>query len=282
MKKLFALMLVLSPFIGFSQHTEVGIMVGASAYEGDLSHSSIAKKLQETRPAFGAFARYNINNYVAARLTFNYGTLTSSDANSKLENRNRRNLSFRSNIFEFGLTGEFNILGYQPYNLEKIFSPYVFAGIAVFKYNPKAELNDEWIELQPLGTEGQGLAEFPEREIYNLTQFAIPFGGGLKYALNDSWNIGLEAGLRMTFTDYIDDVSTTYVGEGLLLESRGELAAALSNRSGAPIEAGESRGKADVNDWYIFGGITVSYNFMDNGLVGFRRKSGKNTGCPTF
>ena len=282
MKKIFALLLVLSPFIGFAQHTEVGIMVGASAYEGDLAHSSIINKIQETRPAFGAFARYNINNYVAARLSFNYGVLTSSDSNSDQDERLQRNLSFRSDIFEFSLTGEFNILGYQPYNLEKVFSPYIFAGIALYRFNPKAELNGETIALQPLGTEGQGLAEFPEREFYSLTQFSVPFGGGLKYALNDSWNIGIEAGLRMTFTDYIDDVSTTYAGDVLLLESRGETAAALSNRTGTPIETGASRGQSDVNDWYLFGGITVSFNFLDNGLVGFRRKSGKNTGCPTF
>lgn len=265
-----------------AQHLEVGVMVGASNYSGDLTPSKIGPILKETHPAFGAFARYNISNHLAARLSFNYGSISGDDATSKVAGRANRNLSFRSNILEFGLTGEFNILGYQPYNLEKVFSPYIFAGIALYKFNPKAKYEGDWIELQPLGTEGQGLTQYPERKPYNLTQFAVPFGGGLKYALNDSWNIGLEAGLRMTFTDYLDDVSTTYVSDAELLEARGEVAAALANRTGQPVTTDNGRGNPDNNDWYLFGGVTVSFNFMDNGLVGFRRKSGKNTGCPTF
>ena len=107
-------------------------------------------------------------------------------------------------------------------------------------------------------------------------------GAGLKYALNDAWNIGVEFGVRMTFTDYLDDISTTYVGDAELLEARGELVAALANRSGEIRNAGDPRGNPDNKDWYFIGGLTVSYNFLDNGLVGLRRKSGKNSGCPTF
>ncbi|MEM9824161.1 MAG: DUF6089 family protein [Bacteroidota bacterium] len=265
-----------------AQHLEVGLMLGGSNYEGDLAPSSVFDKLGATRVAFGGFARFNFNNYLAARLSANYAGVTADDSNASNVNSVRRNLNFKSNILEFGLTAEINILGYQPYNLERVFSPYLFAGIALYRFNPKTEFQGQTIELQPIGTEGQGLPQFPEREFYSLTQFSIPFGGGLKYALNDAWNIGVEIGLRKTFTDYLDDVSTTYVGDAEMLEARGELAAALSNRSGEPVMAGATRGNPDVQDWYIIGGVTVSYNFLDNGLVGFRRKSGKNTGCPTF
>ncbi|MFK7807767.1 MAG: DUF6089 family protein, partial [Saprospiraceae bacterium] len=183
-----------------------------------------------------------------------------------------RNLSFKSNVTEVALTGEFNILGYQPYGLYKPFSPYVFAGIAGFKFNPKTEYQEETVELSSLETEG---------ESYGTFQFAIPVGLGVKYAINDTWNIGLEAGVRYTFTDYMDDVSTVYVSES---ELSGELAVALANRStgeNAP-QVGDPRGNPDNNDLYFMVGLTISYNFLDNGLVGFRNRfRGSRNGCRT-
>lgn len=282
MKKALYTIAFILPFLLNAQHTEIGLMVGASNYEGDMAPSSITKKFGETHPAFGAFARLNFNDFLAAKVSANFATISGDDANAESSGRLRRNLNFKSNIIEFAVTAEFNILGYQPYNLERVFSPYVFAGIALYKFNPKAEFQGNLIELQPLGTEGQGLPQFPEKTPYKLTQFSIPFGGGLKYALNDAWNIGVEFGLRKTFTDYLDDVSTSYVSDAELLEARGELTAALANRTGELRETGEIRGDPGNNDWYMIGGVTVSYNFLDNGLVGFRRKSGKNSGCPTF
>ena len=283
MRKAILLFAFVLPIVLQAQHMEVGIMVGASNYEGDMAPSSITKKISETNVAFGGFARFNFNNYLAARISANYATITGDDTNFEEGTSNRRrNLNFSSNILEFGLTAEFNILGYQPYNLERVFSPYIFGGIALYKFNPKTDFEGQQVELQPLGTEGQGLPQFPERQFYQRTQFAIPMGAGLKYALNDAWNIGVEFGVRMTFTDYLDDISTTYVGDAELLEARGELVAALANRSGEIRNAGDPRGNPENKDWYFIGGLTVSYNFLDNGLVGFRRKSGKNSGCPTF
>ncbi len=273
---------ILLPFLSFSQHSEVGIMLGISAYQGDLSPSNSRLNPGQINPMVGIFGRKNFNQYLAARLGFNYGILSAEDSKSTIEASKIRNLSFRSNIFEGNLIFEFNILGYEPYNLEKPWSPYVFAGVGFFHYNPKAKYDGEWIELQPLGTEGQGLPDYPDRNPYSLTSFAIPMGGGIKFALNDTWNIGAEAGIRMTFTDYIDDVSQTYVEESLLLE-KNPLSAALANRSGNPIEAGSGRGNDQVSDWYAFIGITLSRNFLDNGLVGSRGRSRKSkTGCPTF
>ncbi len=265
-----------------AQHMEAGIMVGASTYQGDLAPSSLWSSIGETHPAFGVFARYNINRWGAVKLGVNFGTLSGDDSVSKNEWRKTRNLDFRSNLLEFSLTGEFNILGYQPYNLEKVFSPYLFGGIAVYKFNPKTKFDGEWIELQPLGTEGQGLSQYPERTPYKLTQFSIPLGIGAKYAINDTWNIGIEIGARKTFTDYLDDVSTTYISDTEMLEGNGELAASLANRTGEPVLTGQGRGDAGDDDWYIIGGVTLSINFLDNGLVGFRGRNSKKSGCPTF
>ncbi len=278
MKNLIIFLIAIFPFFVSAQHFEVGANIGVSYYEGDLTVSTVGGRLDQVNFGGGGFLRYNINNYVAARASVNYGRLSGEDG----AERANRNLNFTTNVLEFALTGEFNILGYQPYNLERVFSPFVFAGVALFKFNPTTVYEGQTVDLQPLGTEGQGLTAFPDRAPYNLTQFAVPVGLGIKYALNDAWNVGLEGGLRITFTDYIDDVSLTYPGRELLLENGGEIVADLSDRSLDGRAAGTNRGNAGVNDYYFFAGLTISYNFLDNGLVGSRGRRRSKTGCPTF
>ncbi len=269
------------PFLGQSQHFELGILAGASNYMGDLAPSNFWTSFGETHASVGVFGRYNINNWVAVKGNFQYGRISAHDSNSKDIGRLRRNLSFQSDIMEFGIQGEINILGYQPYNLERVISPYVFVGIAMFKFNPKAEYQNEWYDLQPLGTEGQGQNGVAK---YSLTQFAVPVGFGLKYAINDMWNIGLEFGMRKTFTDYLDDVSGNYPD----LSTLDGIAAELSWRGDEydpdanPPSTDWVRGDSGDKDWYLIGGVFISYNFLDNGLVGSRGRSRRKSGCPTF
>ena len=280
MKRIALLILMIAPAFLFAQ-IEAGVMLGISNYAGDLAPKNVWGSLGETQAAYGGFVRYNFTNHIAAKLGVNYGTISADDANAALESQKERNLSFKSGILEVGLTAEYNILGYQPYNLERVFSPYIFAGVAFYRHNPKAFYEGEWIELQPLGTEGQGLDQYPDRDFYKRGQFSIPFGGGVKYAINDKWNLGLEGGVRYTFTDYLDDVSLTYVEPSLLRAARGEqgdLAVALADRASEPRAAGRGRG-ADGNDWYLMVGFTVSYNFSDNGLVGSRGRGRRGNGC---
>ncbi len=258
-----------------AQYFEAGVMGGVSVYRGDLSPNNFFRNFELVRPAAGIFARYNVNDFFSTKFQFNYTILSGSD---ELEGR-VRNLAFNSNIFEFGFTGEFNILGYQPYNLYRPFSPYLFAGINFFSFNPTATINGTKYDLQPLGTEGQGLAAYPGKTPYSRFQVAIPLGIGAKYAINDTWNIGLEIGYRLAFTDYIDDVSTTYPDLDLLLVERGEAAVIASNRTGTEIPEGVQRGNPQNNDGFLIIGISVSYNFIDNGLVGSRGRRSRGRGC---
>ena len=281
------ILIMFLPIFTFAQHLEAGIMAGASNYLGDLSVNSSRVVLKETHFSGGLFVRYNINDYAAVRLGGQFGTISGTDANAKEEKIRERNLSFRSNIYDFSLTGEFNILGYQPYNLYRPFSPYIFAGIALTKFDPTTVYQDSTIHLQPLGTEGQGMADRPEP--YKLTEFAIPFGIGVKYAINDTWNIGFEIGARYSFSDYLDDVSSTYVRYEELLAGNGALAAALGNRTGEYLDSepvsvptGTPRGDNDKTDWYFIMGFTISYNFLDNGLVGSRGRNSRKAGCTKF
>ena len=281
MRLLFSLLLAttLFSFNASAQGLEAGVFAGIANYKGELSPGSFGGNLKQMHAAYGGFARYNVNSFVAVRFNVFAGKLSAEDAKAITEEQKARNLSFRSNVLEFGLTGEFNVLGYQPYNLERPFSPYVFAGISMFKFKPQAFYDNTWVDLRPLGTEGQGLEEFPGRKLYKQLDFAIPFGAGVKYALTDQWNIGFEIGARATFTDYLDDVSTTYVDYDRLLTENGIESADLSNRSGQDITPGTNRGDESNNDWYFMSGISISYNFSDNGLVGGRNRSKRKAGC---
>lgn len=289
MKKLIQIFtFLLLPFIGIAQHFEVGALVGASNYLGDLSNNSSSFYLQETQPAFGGFAKYNFNHLLALRGGVNYAWVSGRDGNvSNDDFVSNRNLSFKSSILEFSLIGEFNFPGYQPYGLYMPLSPYIFGGISFFKYAPRTRYQGNWVDLQPLGTEGQGMAgrDAP----YNLSDLAIPFGVGVKYALSDTWNLGLEIGARRTMTDFLDDVSGTYVTYNDLLAANGELAATLGNRSGelletnepVIVETGTQRGDLKAQDWYFIMGLTISYNFLDNGLMGSRGRRKSKAGCRT-
>lgn len=281
------ILLFFLPFTLVGQHFEAGLLIGGSNYLGDLSSNSSQIYLKESNIAAGAFARYNVNHLVALRLGFNYTAISGADRNSGNTAIIDRNLNFQSDIYEASLIGEFNILGYQPYNYEATFSPYLFGGIAFFQFNPQGELNGQLYDLQPLGTEGQNLTAIPERTPYKLNQFAIPFGVGFKYTLTETLNLGVEMGARKLFTDYIDDVSLTYPGndafaaEGASLETI-QLSNQGANNLGTNV-AGVARGDNNANDWYFILGVTLSYNFLDNGLIGGRKRSkGGKTGCPTF
>ena len=287
--KLFQIFILsILPIIGFSQHFEAGILIGASNYVGDLSNNSSNLYLKETKPAFGGLARYNFSHLFAVRGSINYTWVAGRDANVGNDDFVRmRNLSFKSSILEFSLMGEVNLPGYQPYGMYMPISPYLFGGISFFKYAPRTRYQGNWVDLQPLGTEGQGM---PGRDgAYNLTSIAIPFGVGVKYALSDKINLGIEIGARRTLTDFLDDVSATYVAYPELLAANGKLAADLGNRTGelmgnnepVVVETGTQRGDLKSQDWYFILGITASYNFLDNGLMGGRGRSRKKAGCKT-
>jgi Domain of unknown function (DUF6089) len=263
-----------------AQHFELGVNVGGTNYLGDLTPSGLWTSIGETHLSAGAFVRYNILGWVAIKGGVNYGQIAASDKNANAKSaRVYRNLSFRSNIYEVALTAEINILRYEAYNLRRPFSPYIFGGIAIFKFNPQTQYDGKWYDLQPLGTEGQGLSGYSEK--YNLTQFSIPLGFGIKFTKNDKWNFGFEFGMRKTFTDYLDDVSKYYPDLEELAHVNGQIAAELSWRTdeiipGAdPPGTGSGRGDLTDLDWYIFTGFTFSYNLFGNHYIETRRKKAK-------
>lgn len=267
MKKLIILLLGFVPSTILGQEWEFGTFLGASNYNGDLAHQSIV--LKETHPAGGLLTRYNFNKALSLKSQIYYGTISGSDENAPEGNwRRRRNLSFRSRILELGAQLEVNFTGFWTTDERNRSSPYGFIGLSVFNFEPEAKIDGEWVSLQPLGTEGQGTTAYNEREKYALTQVSIPFGLGYKLAFNQHWSVGAEVGFRKTFTDYLDDVSRTYVTEELLEATHGELSARLSDRTDEVVEGdvnrtnGEERGNPTTQDWYFFTGLTITYTIV--------------------
>jgi hypothetical protein len=251
---------ILSVNQSFAQSYEMGVLGGVATYKGELSPSLFDYQL--ANPALGFLIRKNFNNHWAQRLALNFGTIEGSDAISTDGFKQNRNLSFRSRILDIHYLFEFNFFPYQIANPETFFTPFVFAGINVFSFNPQAELGGKWYDLQPLGTEGQGTSAYPDRKKYSLVQVGIPFGGGFKFKFSRRFGVTLELGARRLYTDYLDDVSTTYADKTVLSASNGELSAILSDRSAEGQTIGNTnrqRGNASDNDWYMFTGITFNY-----------------------
>ena len=242
----------------FRPNTEIGILLGTSYYLGDLNTTHFNQPL----PAAGLIIRKNIDKRFAYKAEVMYLNIKSDERNSGDTIAKNRGLHFKSPIYELSGQVEFNFLPFQPGNPLYTWTPYVYSGISIFHYNPKAEnKNGSWVDSQELGTEGQGTTSFPKREKYSLIQYAIALGGGFKIAVNPSFNIILEYGVRKTFTDYLDDVSTTYTG-GYLTDMTSE-AIYMSDPTGTH-EVGEQRGNPDKKDWYSFAGITLSFKLNNN------------------
>lgn len=243
---------------------ELGIMVGGSHYFGDLNTRA---RLNRPKPAAAVFFRKQFNNYIALRIAGSFAQVGYSDVyNTHNEFQQRRNLSFNSNIFELALQGDFNFFKFLPGDPYHRFTPYVTLGAGVFSYDPYAYLDDKKYFLRPLGTEGQGNAAYPDRAPYSTMAFCVPFGVGIKYAVTNRMNVGAEVTHRFTFTDYLDDVSTTYVGADKFPNIGGEPSPALllqdrSYQTGELIGLeGRQRGFSGQKDQYVIASVFVSFN----------------------
>jgi hypothetical protein len=283
--KRISLFIAICCFAGFAsaQRFHIGVFGGLAAYNGDLTDKIYPKKV--TNGAIGITANYELTENIMLRGGYTYAVVGGADRYSSKPSLVARNLSFETAISEFSLLGEYYLFKLS----EKRISPYLFAGLAVFHYDPYAfNGGSDKIYLKPLSTEGQGLPGYADRQ-YSLTQAAIPFGGGVKFAVTDNLHIGLELGLRKLFTDYLDDVSTSYADPAELLAARGQLAVDMAYRGdevggGAYPPKGDQRGSSARNDNYYFTGLHLTYR-LGNGnggsVFGGGKRSGRNsTGCP--
>ena len=264
------------------QRYEFALGIGATNFLGDLGGADqigthYFKDFEWTMTRFAAAVslRYKLSEFFALNSHFTYGRVAGDDKLTKEFFRNYRNLNFWSDIYELNLNfeGAFQQeqIGHR-YRLKRVkgikayeIYTYLFGGVGVFYFDPKTRFNGQKVRLRPLGTEGQGFV--PTRKPYSEIQFCIPVGIGFKYTLDRKWGVGLELGIRKTFTDYIDDVSRTYFDYYYWEQKYGSEKAtyinSIADRSSHDhsyiTAAGAQRGQPRYKDSYMFAIFSVNY-----------------------
>ncbi len=236
------------------KYNSIGFTLNALNYFGDLSPNAktASTDISFTRPGFGVDFAHRFGPRYTLRASFLYGTIRGDDFESADKGdddakfRYVRNLSFRNRIKELSIVAVFDLFKNEASYISRVqWTPYAYIGGTIFHHNPQAYVADDsglpeagtWVDLQPLGTEGQNAELDPDDanagiSAYKRVQFAIPFGIGIRYRLNQVFDLSFEMGVRYTFTDYLDDVSRNYVDLGVFGDDA--LARYLSDRSNNP------------------------------------------------
>ncbi|GAC1422343.1 MAG: hypothetical protein NVS1B13_11190 [Flavisolibacter sp.] len=264
-----------------AQNFHFATRLGLAGYQGDLKQSY---KVLSQINLFGSLgAQYDISEHIAARTYLSYTKLRADDKKGSLSMQ-QRNLNFQTHLLEWELSAQYSLFSLN----DKWWTPYVYGGVGIYHFNPyTTDINRNKVFLQPLGTEGQGIGLAPSA--YKKTQFSLPIGFGINYSIDEDSRIGLEAGYRILFTDYLDDVSTNYADESTLRKARGQQAVDLAWRgyevTGQPYPvAGMPRGSAAHRDGYYYIAITFTMRYWFDkykemaGIPSSRRD--KKVGCP--
>ena len=262
------------------RHMYIGLFGGLTNYKGDLGSRIMPSKAN----AVGGFSMlFELNHRMVIRAEFNHGKIHGAD---ELGSKNKlRNLDFTSKVSEAALQFEYILFDLYEYKV----SPYVFAGLGTFKFSPYTkDSKGNTIMLAEQSTEGQGF--YKDRKDYDLQKICIPFGGGLQWAITPRQRIAFEVGIRKTNTDYLDDVSTTYIDQNLLSQKKGGTASNIAFRGdeiaggGAYPAEGTVRGNPDNNDWYLFSGISFRFSLQPKfrpSRYTYKPKTAR-TSCPSL
>jgi len=158
---------------------ELGLFGGGSYYLGEMNP---AIPFVNTQLAFGALARFNINDRTSLKLSYSRGSIKGND--TQPARIIPQDYSYSSVINDISFVGEFNWWDYFTGSKKSYFTPYLFAGLAYY---------------------------FSDLE----SGIAIPFGFGFKYSISERFGLGFEWGMRKTFSDYLDGVNAMEYQNGL-------------------------------------------------------------------
>lgn len=248
----------------FFTSTELGGGVGVSQYFGDLNDRYGFKTLNL---AGTFYARKHLTQYISMRFAAYYTNVEYSDKLNQDLYQQHRNLDFKSSIGELSVQAEFNFFKFVTGDPYHRITPYLTGGIGAFLFDPYTYLNGTKYMLRPMGTEGQFLGGFDDRKYSNIST-CIPIGAGVKFWLKPGVNVTLEVSDRLTFTDYLDDVSTSYVGLDRFPLTPQNPTYLLQDRSteipgNEPLgRKGKQRGNSATKDQYLMGLVTISFHFV--------------------
>lgn len=229
---------------------------GTSTYLGELSNPG---DYLDAKPNLNVGLQYFVAPRISFRGEVNWFQLSGDDAKADDIHRLERNLSFRSNNFEISFVGAVHLFpkGSRFYQ-RSILNPYAFLGLGYLYFNPSAELNGTRYALAPLQTEGVA---------YGRTAFVVPYGLGLKVKTGPFFNFVIEGGMRATFTDYLDDVSTVHPDKSTWTDPiRIALSDRRSEKDLQPYQPGARRGNPDSNDYYFLLNAKIEYFLPTNFL----------------
>ncbi|MFN5325110.1 MAG: hypothetical protein ACK5C5_09345 [Bacteroidota bacterium] len=265
--KLFTKLVLITCFAFFNERhgfcqsdLSVSVFAGPIYYNGDLSDDRIIPPLQLMNLHYGIEGTVMLTDRVEVGIGFFRGTLEGDDALSNDKFKRLRNLSFSTTNYEAFMKFRleiFKTVDFRPVNTALIL------GAGVISFNPTGELDGEKIDLQPLGTEGQFIETGNYPQPYKLTSTVLMVGIGARISLSSRMALLLDLTPRITFTDYLDDVSGFYPDSTQLANSPGGMSAVLLSHQGSdnfPKE-GRARGNPSNNDVYIAGGISFRYYF---------------------
>jgi hypothetical protein len=287
---------------------ELGIGLGPSFFLGDLGGTrGVGKTFVKdvnfplTKFMKGLYLNIYPVEAIGIRIALNHGRIEGNDSAIKTTGinemeRKKRNLSFRSTVFEaYAALEIYPTVFFEQYDgLYHKLRPYGVIGFGLFHFNPKAQYyganGAEWVELRPLRLEGQGMAEYPERKQYSLWQKEIPMGIGFKYYTSETFYVGLEILHRKTFTDYIDNVSTKYINPALfdsyLTPQQATYAKQLAYREkfhnpsmNRPF-INQQRGDPKENDAFFSGMLRLGWRL--NGDNSPNSRARRQLKCPVF
>ncbi|WP_293299748.1 DUF6089 family protein [Pedobacter sp. UBA4863] len=236
-----------------AQTWELGVQAGGAGYMGDLNPTNPVKI---SGLAFGGFIKANFDPYWALSFNYNNGKIKADDAKSTYAQFRERNLSFSNNLHELSFLLDFNFFDYFSGGGYASFTPYLYTGVGAVLFNPKAKYQDNTYKLAQYDTEGVD---------YQTSALTVPFGAGVKYNFKTNWTIMGNIGYRNAHTDYLDDVSGTYIDPAQYdaQPSVRQIQMVLSDRSATKIGApGTQRGDFRKRDTYMFVGIGITYTFV--------------------
>jgi hypothetical protein len=233
----------------------VSLGTGNASYFGELKDKN---SYLDPKPNVNVGLQYFVTPRVSTRAEFTYFQLKGTDANSEDNSRVKRNLSFASNNYELNFEGLISLLPLgQKFYQRPAINAYIFLGVGLLYTNPKAELDGVKYALQPLRTENVK---------YSCFQFIIPYGLGARLKINPFFNVAIEGGYRLTFTDYLDDVSTVHQDKTGWDPIRAQLSDRSPELGLEPNAPGVQRGKPETNDGYFLLNVKVEYYLPKNFL----------------
>ncbi|MEP7238173.1 MAG: DUF6089 family protein [Ferruginibacter sp.] len=246
--------------VGDGEFTKFSITAGAgiASYLGDLKSGN--NIYSQASYSFSAGATYAFTNKIHAKFDIGIERLQAADSKNKEAQFKARNLSFKSSVFDMSVSAEYNILNLNNYKL----TPYVSAGVGVMLFYTYAnDATGRKQYLRELGTEGQGLAGYPE--MYSRTAVIFPLGLGVKYPINEKLTLSLDFNYRVTGTDYIDDVSKAGYPDKALLDARNPITAQFTWRGNEvgggvyPKNLNLPRGNPKNKDGYFTNQVKIAF-----------------------